>query len=107
MFNSLSKRLIAKRFQSSTTRASTTKEAHPFQNKFNFNLNPPQVHEYWNIYNTSVLLAFIPVFLGTAFIAKDIGSQIQGYTGLLQYADGEKSPLKSIKFDDAKEISKE
>ncbi|CAD1812349.1 hypothetical protein FOB58_004241 [Candida parapsilosis] len=99
MFSRLSKRITTQRFQHSTT--STTKQAThstPFNNKYHFNLNPPPVHEYWNVYNSSVLFAFVPVFLGIAYAAKYIGVNIEGNAGLLQYANGENSPLKSIKF---------
>lgn len=94
MFSRLLKRIISKRFQHTATKQTSV----PFNNKYNFNLNPPQVHEYWNVYNSSVLFAFVPVFLGIAYAAKYIGVNIEGNAGLLEYANGENSPIKSIKF---------
>ncbi|KAI5950553.1 hypothetical protein CANMA_005213 [Candida margitis] len=96
MFSRLSKRITTQRFQH--TAAKQTSKSVPFNNKYNFNLNPPPVHEYWNVYNSSVLFAFVPVFLSIAYFAKYIGVNIEGNAGLLEYANGENSPLKSIKF---------
>ncbi|KAI3403457.1 hypothetical protein KGF56_003741 [Candida oxycetoniae] len=96
MFRKLSTGIISKRCLHGTTRKFAGAEA--FSNKFNFNLNPPQVHEYWNIYNSSVLFAFVPVFLGIAYVAKYVGVNLEGNAGFLQYANSESSPLKSIKF---------
>ncbi|ODV80150.1 uncharacterized protein CANTADRAFT_25856 [Suhomyces tanzawaensis NRRL Y-17324] len=69
-----------------------------FTNKHNFNINPPPVHEYWNYRNASVLLAFIPVYLSIGYFAKYIGANTEGYQGLQEFADNEKSPLKELKF---------
>lgn len=76
--------------------ASTAKSS--FNNKYNFNTNPPPVHEYWNIRNTSVLLAFIPIYLSVSYLTKRGTSNVDGYGGLVEYANSEKSPMKDIKF---------
>ncbi|CAK9439609.1 uncharacterized protein LODBEIA_P37090 [Lodderomyces beijingensis] len=104
MFSRVSKRVLSKRFQHSTAAHAAPKETHPFANRYNFNLDPPPVHEYWNIYNSSILFAFVPVFLGVAYLAKDIGVNLESQAGLLQYANGDNSPLKSIKFGEPQEI---
>lgn len=105
MLSRLLKRITTQRFQHTVTKQSSV----PFNNKYNFNLNPPPVHEYWNVYNSSVLFAFVPVFLGIAYAAKYIGVNIEGNAGLLEYANGENSPLKSIKFGEPQlaRVSKE
>ncbi|KAI5960919.1 hypothetical protein KGF57_001851 [Candida theae] len=95
MFSRLSKRITTQRFQHTATKQASSV---PFNNKFNFNLNPPPVHEYWNAYNSSVLFAFVPVFLGIAYAAKYIGVNLEGNAGLLEFANAENSPIKSIKF---------
>lgn len=69
-----------------------------FNNKYNFNVNPPPVHEYWNIRNCSVLLAFIPIYLTASYLTKYGTGELEGYGGLLEFAKGEKSPIKDIKF---------
>lgn len=69
-----------------------------FNNKHNFNINPPPVHEYWNYRNASVLLAFIPLYFGVGYVAKYVGTNVEGYGGLLGFADSEKSPLNELKF---------
>lgn len=71
-------RVIAKRFQSSG-----------FKNTYNFNTNPPPVHEYWNLRNSSVLLAFIPLYFGVGYIAKSTGSELSGFEALKAAADSD------------------
>ena len=70
----------------------------PFNNKYNFNTNPPPVHEYWNIRNTSVLLAFIPLYLTVSYLTKTGTSNVDGYGGLVEFAKSDKSPINDIKF---------
>lgn len=69
-----------------------------FNNKYNFNTNPPPVHEYWSTRNVSILLAFIPVYLTVSYFTKYGTSNAEGYEGLLQYAKGENSPMKNMNF---------
>ncbi|KAI5952369.1 hypothetical protein KGF54_003235 [Candida jiufengensis] len=103
MFTQSIKRITTKRFQHAA--ASTPKQSPiPFTNKYHFNLNPPPIHEYWNIYNSSVLFAFIPVFLTISYFAKDLGIGLEGNNGLLDFANSEQSPLKSIKFGESQTI---
>ncbi|CAH6719820.1 hypothetical protein CLIB1444_02S17238 [[Candida] jaroonii] len=71
-----------------------------FTNKYNFNIDPPQVHEYWNIRNTSVVIAFIPVFFGVTYLTKVASDGNDGFGGLLAFANGEQSPMKDIKFSE-------
>lgn len=86
---------MAKRFQS---HAAPAEKAQPFNNKHNFNIDPPPVHTYWNARNFSVLLAFVPLYLGIGFLGKYTGENLSGFDGLVQFADSEKSPMKTLKF---------
>lgn len=97
-------RIIFKRFQH--TAEASTSEAAPFTNKFGFDLNPPPVHEYWNIRNSSVAFAFVPVFLGIAFFAKYIGKSVDTNGAYLGFADSEASPVSKIPFGQAQETPK-
>lgn len=87
---------VAKRFQSHA--APEPARASPFNNKYNFNINPPPVHQYWNIRNASVLLAFAPLYVAVGYLAKYTGSNLSGFDGLVDFADSEKSPMKELKF---------
>lgn len=69
-----------------------------FTNKYDFNTSPPPVHEYWNIRNTSILLAFIPVYFTVSYFTKNGAQDIDGFGGLLEFANSDKSPLKDVKF---------
>lgn len=69
-----------------------------FSNKYNFNLLPPPVHEYWNIRNSSIYLVFVPLFAGVAYMGKAIGDTFTVHDTLLEFADAEKSPIKELKF---------
>ncbi|EGV64909.1 hypothetical protein PSN45_005261 [Yamadazyma tenuis] len=88
-----------KRFNSHSAHPVTpTPSKAPFNNKYNFNTSPPPVHEYWNIRNTSFLLAFIPLYFAVSYVTKNGVQEIEGFGGLVEFAKGEKSPLKEIKF---------
>lgn len=92
--------LMSKRFQSQASTGSAGVKS-SFNNKHNFNINPPPVHQYWTMRNSSVLLAFIPVYLLVGYVAKSAGEGLTGYEGLAGFADGEKSPMKELKFGEA------
>lgn len=87
---------VFKRMNSHSSGLTATKST--FNNKYNFNTNPPPVHEYWNIRNTSVLLAFIPIYLSVSYLTKKGTSNVDGYGGLVDFAKGDKSPMKEVKF---------
>lgn len=95
--------LLSKRFQSQASTGASAKSA--FNNKHNFNINPPPVHTYWTMRNSSVLLAFIPIYLAVGYLTKSTSSELSGYEGLYAFADGEKSPMKELKFGEA-QVSK-
>lgn len=80
-----SKNVIGRRFAS---------EAKAFNNPHNFNINPPPVHEYWNQRNATVLVAFVPLYLAVGYLAKYLGEDLGAYDGLLEFANGDDSPLK-------------
>lgn len=69
-----------------------------FSNKYGFNMNPPPVHAYWNARNATVLVAMIPLYFGVGELSKYLGANLPGYEGVLEFADSDKSPLKSLKF---------
>lgn len=94
---------VAKRFQSHA--APETKSA-PFNNKYNFNINPPPVHQYWNIRNASVLFAFVPLYLAVGYLGKYSGANLYGFEALLDFADSEKSPMKELKFGEPQQLKK-
>lgn len=89
-------RVVFKRLQHSAAESASTAKASGFNNKFNFNINPPNVHEYWNYRNASVLLAVIPVYLGVGYVAKYLGANLDGFEGLIEFADNDQ--LKTLKF---------
>lgn len=101
MFSRISSRTfrVARRFQSHA--AQPESKAAPFNNKYNFNMDPPPVHAYWNARNFSVLIAFVPIFLGVGYLGKYTGENSGGFDSLLDFADSEKSPLKDLKFGEA------
>lgn len=81
---------ISKRFQSHTSTAgSITKST--FNNKYNFNTNPPPVHEYWYVRNSSVLIACIPLYLIVGYAAKYAADDIDSFNGLLGFYDKSES----------------
>lgn len=82
--------IMFKRFQSQQTGG--------FNNKFNFNINPPPVHEYWNMRNNSVLLAFVPIYFIVGYFGSYTAGNIEGTQGLLDVADSNESPMKTFKF---------
>lgn len=86
---------MARRFQS---HAAPEAKSAPFNNKYNFNIDPPPVHQYWNIRNASVLIAFVPLYLAVGYLGKYTGANLSGFEGLAEFADLEKSPMKEIKF---------
>lgn len=98
---SRSARSIGRRFNSHATHEAP--KSQPFTNKFNFNIEPPQVHQYWNYKNTSVLLAFIPFYLAAGYLGQYTGSNLTSWEGFWTFADGEHSPLKQIKFGEAQQ----
>lgn len=85
----------ARRFQSTETKAES------FTNKYNFNLDPPPVHSYWNARNSLVLFAFVPAFIGAGYLGIYVGSNLSGMEGLTEFADSEQSPLKTLKFGES------
>ncbi|OBA19007.1 hypothetical protein METBIDRAFT_47154 [Metschnikowia bicuspidata var. bicuspidata NRRL YB-4993] len=101
MFSRISSRAgrVARRFQSHAAQAEA--KPAPFNNKYNFNINPPPVHAYWNARNFSVLIAFVPVFLGAGYLGKYAGENAGGFEALLDFADSEQSPMKELKFGEA------
>lgn len=86
---------VARRFQSHAPRA---EKAEPFNNKYNFNINPPPVHAYWNIRNASVLVAFVPLYIAVGYLGKYTGENLSGFEGLQQFATSEQSPIKELTF---------
>ena len=78
-------RIIFRRFQHSSHVPAS--ESVPFSNKFGFDLSPPPIHEYWNIHNSTILFAFVPVFLGIAYFAKYVGKTVDANAAYLGYAD--------------------
>lgn len=72
-------RVAARRFQSTGS----------FKNTYNFNTNPPPVHEYWNIRNSAVLLAFVPVYVAVGYIAQGSGQGLSGPEGIKAAANAE------------------
>lgn len=92
-------RLAFKRFQSHAhSHGHAAPEAAPFNNKYNFNIDPPAVHEYWNARNASVLLAFIPAYLAVASVARYVSENQEGWGGLHQYADAHFDQLYKHRF---------
>ncbi|KAK6454426.1 uncharacterized protein RJT20DRAFT_130555 [Scheffersomyces xylosifermentans] len=89
-------RIVFKRFQHAAAAAEPAAAKPAFNNKYNFNINPPPVHEYWNYRNASVLLAVIPVYLAVGYVAKYLGSNLEGYEGLIEFAESDK--VKDIQF---------
>lgn len=87
---------MARRFQSHAVKEEPKVEA--FNNKFNFNINPPPVHTYWHARNFTVLLAFAPIYVAVGFLAKYTGENLNSFEALLDFADSEKSPMKEYKF---------
>lgn len=87
--------VAGRRFASS---ASSSSKSANFSNKFNFNINPPPVHEYWNARNASVLIGFVPLYFAVGYVSKYIGTHIGGFDGLLEFADSDKSPMKEFEF---------
>ncbi|RLV93348.1 hypothetical protein JA1_002538 [Spathaspora sp. JA1] len=94
---SIVRRIAFKRFQH-TAESTATKESAPFTNKYNFDVNPPQVHHYWNYHNATLLVALIPVLLGVAELGRYIGKNLSGYTSFIEFADSEKSPMKESTY---------
>lgn len=99
MFTRSSARIVARmsrRFESHAAQAEP--KAATFDNKYNFNIAPPPVHAYWNARNFSVLVVLTPIILGVGYLGKFTGQNIEGYEGLLTFADSKNSPLNEIKF---------
>ncbi|EGW33016.1 uncharacterized protein SPAPADRAFT_49942 [Spathaspora passalidarum NRRL Y-27907] len=88
------RRIASRRFQHTATAAESAAKESPFTNKYNFDLNPPRVHEYWNYRNATVLLAFIPLFLVVAELGKTAGNGLRGLSSFIEFAESEKSPMK-------------
>ncbi|CUM64053.1 uncharacterized protein PRCAT00001641001 [Priceomyces carsonii] len=91
-------RLTFKRFQSSGAKLT-------FSNKYNFNINPPPVHEYWNARNNIILLAFVPVFLGVGYVAKYVGGNVYG-DSVLEAVEGEDAFINGNKIFESQLSSK-
>lgn len=89
---------MSRRLQSHASHASESVKAAPFNNKYNFNTNPPPIHLYWNASNSLILFAFVPVFVGIGYFSEYIGSNLRGFEGLVGFADSEQSPMKELKF---------
>lgn len=89
---------MSKRFQSHASHATETVKSAPFNNKYNFNINPPPIHLYWNAKNSFILFAFAPIFVAFGYLGKYTGSNMPGLEGILEFADSEKSPMKELKF---------
>ena len=53
-----------------------------------------------------MFFAFIPLYFGVGYIAKFVGTNVEGYGGILEFADREKSPLNKLKFAEAQAPSK-
>lgn len=96
---------ISKRFNSHG-HAAAPKDS-PFNNKYSFNIDPPQVHKYWNYRNGSVLFLFVPIYVGVGYLAQYTSSHLDGYEGLLGFANGEHSPLNEIKFGESQQLKKD
>ncbi|QWW24107.1 hypothetical protein CA7LBN_002941 [Candidozyma auris] len=86
---------ISRRLQSHASHSSETTKSAPFNNKYNFNVNPPPIHSYWNQKNSLVLFAFVPLFVGVGYLGKYTGSNTPGFEGLLEFAESESSPMLS------------
>lgn len=86
----------SRRFQSHAA-AAEAPAVKPFNNKYNFNIDPPQVHQYWQQRNFSILVAFVPIFVAAGYLAQTSGN-VSGLQTLIGFADGEKSPLKELAF---------
>lgn len=69
-----------------------------FNNKYEFNINPPPIHEYWNYRNALVLIAIIPIYLAIGSFAENLNSGLEGYDGLRTFADSLESPMHKLKF---------
>lgn len=95
-------RIIFRRFQHSSHAPAS--ESVPFSNKFGFDLSPPPIHEYWNIHNSTILFAFVPVFLGIAYFAKYVGKTVDANAAYLGYADSEASPVSKIPFGQSQAV---
>lgn len=96
-------RTLLKRFQSTTSEST----ASTFNNKYNFNISPPPVHEYWNYRNATVFLSAIPLYFAVGYASVYIASNFEGYSGLLGFKDNEKSPLKDTEFGEPQHASKQ
>lgn len=77
-----------------------------FNNKYGFNMNPPPVHAYWNARNASVLVAFVPVFLGAGALAKYVGFNLPGWDGLLEFSKLEQLPIGKLAFGEPEPYKK-
>lgn len=101
-FLTLHVKAVGRRFNSHASHAhgsgAHTTAKSTFNNTHNFNINPPPVHEYWTIRNASILFAFIPVYLGIAYLTKYSALSADGFGGLIEFAKSDKSPMKDIKF---------
>ena len=87
---------MSRRFQSNiSTTGSATKST--FNNKYNFNTNPPPIHEYWYVRNSSVLIACIPLYLIVGYAAKYAADDIDSFNGLLGFYDKSDS-TKELQF---------
>lgn len=82
-------RVAARRFQSTGS----------FKNTHNFNTNPPPVHEYWNIRNSAVLLAFVPIYVAVGYIGKNSGEGLTSLEALKAAADSDL--VKDLGFGEA------
>lgn len=98
---------IAKRFQSHAAHAEPVAKASTFNNKFHFDINPPQTHQYWNYRNGSVLFLFVPLFLTVGYLGQYTGANLGGFEGLIRFADSEYSPLKDLKYGEPQLIKKD
>lgn len=88
----------SRRFQSQVA-AAEAPVAKPFNNKYNFNIDPPQVHHYWDQRNFSILVVFVPVFVAAGYLAQSSGN-LSSLQTLVGFAEGEKSPLKELAFSE-------
>ncbi|KAG7662842.1 uncharacterized protein J8A68_003612 [[Candida] subhashii] len=95
-------RITFKRLQHT---AQAAKES-TFNNKYNFNLNPPPVHEYWNIYNSSLLFMLVPLIAGVGYFGKWMGSGLDGFAALLSVANSENSPMKELHYGQSQASSR-
>ncbi|KAK6464707.1 hypothetical protein DFJ63DRAFT_334257 [Scheffersomyces coipomensis] len=96
-------RIAFKRLQHTAAETTAPKA---FNNKYNFNINPPPVHEYWNYRNASVLIAFVPIYFGVGYVTRYLSDNTEAFGGLVEFADSEKSPLKDLKFGEPQTKSK-